>query len=41
MDHDLNTYAIDFETYYDDTIGFEANGNCGYVEHPDFNAYMV
>lgn len=37
----MNTYAIDFETYYDDTIGFEANGNCGYVEHPDFNAYMV
>lgn len=37
----MNTYAIDFETYYDDTIGFEANGNCGYVENPRFNAYMV
>ena len=37
----MNTYAIDFETYYDDTIGFEANGNCGYIEHPRFNAYMV
>lgn len=37
----MNTYAIDFESYYDATIGFETHGNCGYVEHPDFNAYMV
>lgn len=37
----MSTYAIDYETYYDDEVNLKVLGNIGYTEHPEFDAYMV
>lgn len=37
----MNTYALDFETYYDKTCSIKTLGPLGYFSHPDFDAYMV
>ena len=37
----MDTYAIDFETYYDKQCSIKTLGPLGYFSHPDFSAYMV
>lgn len=37
----MQTFAIDFETYYDDKLGILTQGMVPYIEHPDFDPYMV
>lgn len=37
----MNTYAVDFETYYDKECSIKTLGLDGYVRHPLFDAYMV
>lgn len=37
----MKNVLIDFETVYDDECSVRLLGNQGYVEHPDFDAYMV
>jgi DNA polymerase I-like protein with 3'-5' exonuclease and polymerase domains len=37
----MNTYAIDFETYYDENCSIKTLGPRGYFSHPDFDAYML
>lgn len=37
----MDTYAIDFETYYDKRCSIKTLGPLGYFSHPDFDAYMV
>lgn len=36
-----NTFAVDFETYYDKDCSITTLGTLGYFSHPDFDAYMV
>lgn len=35
------TYALDFESYYDDDCSITTLGPVGYFNHPSFDAYMV
>lgn len=37
----METYALDFETYYDRSCSIRKLGPLGYFSHPDFDAYMV
>jgi len=37
----MKTYAIDFETYYDDECSITELGIMNYVRHPQFEAYLV
>ena len=37
----MNTYAVDFETYYDKECSIKTLGTRGYFNHYDFSAYMV
>lgn len=37
----METYALDFETYYDKHCSIKTLGTLGYFSHPDFDAYMV
>lgn len=37
----MNTYALDFETYYDKRCSIKTLGPLGYFSHPEFDAYMV
>lgn len=37
----MDTYAVDFETYYDKRCSIKTLGPLGYFSHPDFDAYMV
>ena len=37
----MDTYALDYETYYDKTCSIRTLGPLGYFSHPDFDAYMV
>lgn len=37
----METYALDYETYYDDECSVKKLGPRGYFAHPDFDAYMV
>ena len=37
----METYALDFETYYDKHCSIKTHGPRGYFAHPDFEAYMV
>tara|TARA_R100000655_G_scaffold27935_1_gene56779 strand:- start:3943 stop:5703 length:1761 start_codon:yes stop_codon:yes gene_type:complete len=37
----MNTYALDFETYYDKECSIKTLGPLGYFSHPSFDAYMV
>ena len=37
----MNTFAIDFETYYDKECSIKTLGAVGYFNHPLFDAYMV
>lgn len=37
----MNTYALDFETYYDKGCSIKTLGPLGYFSHPEFDAYMV
>jgi DNA polymerase len=37
----METYAVDFETFYSDECSVRTLGNRGYFSHPDFDAYMV
>lgn len=37
----MDTYALDFETYYDKRCSIKTLGPLGYFSHPDFDAYMV
>ncbi len=37
----MNTFALDFETYYDKDCSIQTLGPIGYFSHPDFDAYMV
>jgi len=37
----MNTFAVDFETYYDKTCSIKTLGTLGYFSHPDFDAYRV
>ena len=37
----MNTYAVDFETYYDKDCSIKTLGTRGYFNHFDFDAYMV
>ncbi len=37
----MNTYALDFETYYDKRCSIKTLGPLGYFSHPDFDTYMV
>jgi len=37
----VETYALDFETYYDKHCSIKNLGPLGYFSHPDFEAYMV
>lgn len=37
----MNTYALDFESYYDKRCSIKTLGPRGYFSHPDFDAYMV
>jgi|TARA_R110002051_G_scaffold158977_3_gene230309 DNA polymerase I-like protein with 3'-5' exonuclease and polymerase domains len=37
----MNTYALDYETYYDKSCSIKTLGPLGYFAHPDFDAYMV
>ncbi len=37
----MNTYALDYETYYDKSCSIKTLGTLGYFSHPEFDAYMV
>jgi DNA polymerase len=37
----MNTYALDFESYYDSDCSITTLGPKGYFSHPAFDAYMV
>lgn len=37
----MKTYAIDFETYYDEECSIKTLGPRGYFSHPSFDAYML
>lgn len=37
----METYAVDFETYYDKDCSIKTLGPLGYFSHPDFDAYLV
>ena len=37
----METYALDFETYYDKQCSIKSLGPLGYFAHPEFDAYMV
>jgi DNA polymerase I-like protein with 3'-5' exonuclease and polymerase domains len=37
----MPTYAVDFESYYDDECSITTLGPRGYFSHPSFDAYMV
>tara|TARA_R110002051_G_scaffold75747_4_gene137711 strand:+ start:9701 stop:11464 length:1764 start_codon:yes stop_codon:yes gene_type:complete len=37
----MDTYALDYETYYDKACSIKTRGSLGYFSHPDFDAYMV
>lgn len=37
----MDTYALDFETYYDKHCSIKSLGPLGYFSHHDFDAYMV
>jgi DNA polymerase len=37
----MNTYAADFETYYDKECSIKTLGSQGYFNHPNFDAYMI
>ena len=37
----MNTYALDFETYYDKECSIQVLGPLGYFNHHDFDAYRV
>lgn len=37
----MNTYALDFESYYDKTCSIKTLGPIGYFAHPDFDAYLI
>jgi DNA polymerase I-like protein with 3'-5' exonuclease and polymerase domains len=37
----VKTYAIDFETYYDEECSIKTLGPRGYFSHPSFDAYML
>ena len=37
----MDTYALDFETYYDKECSITTLGALGYFSHPSFDAYMV
>jgi len=37
----METYALDYETYYDKSCSIRTLGPLGYFSHPDFDAYMV
>ena len=37
----MDTYALDYETYYDKSCSIRTLGPLGYFSHPDFDAYMV
>ena len=37
----METYALDFESYYDKSCSIRRLGPLGYFSHPDFDAYMV
>lgn len=37
----MNTYAVDFETYYDSECSIKTLGPRGYFSHPLFEAYLV
>lgn len=37
----METYALDFESYYDKSCSIKRLGPLGYFSHPDFDAYMV
>jgi DNA polymerase len=37
----METYALDFESFYDKRCSIKTLGPLGYFSHPDFDAYMV
>ena len=37
----METYALDFESYYDKSCSIKQLGPLGYFSHPDFDAYLV
>lgn len=37
----MKTYAIDFETYYDNDVSLKVQGVWGYLNHPRADIYMV
>jgi DNA polymerase I-like protein with 3'-5' exonuclease and polymerase domains len=37
----METYALDFETYYDKHCSIKTLGTLGYFSHPEFDAYMI
>ena len=37
----METYALDYESYYDKSCSIKRLGPLGYFSHPDFDAYMV
>lgn len=37
----METYALDFESYYSKECSIKTLGPLGYFSHPDFDAYMV
>ncbi len=37
----MNTYALDFESYYDNRCSIKTLGPRGYFSHPDFDAYLM
>ena len=37
----VETYAVDFETFYSKEVSIKTLGPIGYFSHPEFDAYMV
>ena len=37
----MNTYALDYESYYDKACSIKTLGPLGYFSHPDFDAYLM
>ena len=37
----MNTYALDYESYYDKECSIRKLGPLGYFNHPDFDAYLM
>ena len=37
----MNTFALDYETYYDKNCSIKTLGPLGYFSHPEFDAYRV